>query len=198
MWHHPHPPPWPSWPRPTPNKTITLVSVGDVEPDPTAPRAWAGNGEFQEAWRRCYCLRSPGGCLSCSPLPKGPALLTLHLVQKPREPMFANIPLNGGTGIVHGRASRSVTSVPGMKANGLVRREPSRSGETPPTQPEHPRRRLQSGAWWWEGVRQGGLCQDTLYLLLPVCHPDPSRGSRAKSRSKCRVCVWGCYGHFPA
>ena len=78
-------------------------------------------------------------------------MLSLSLVQEPREPTFANIPLNGSTGTVRAHSSRMVMSASGMKAGRLVRIEPSRSGETPPAQSVHPTSGLQSRAWWWEG-----------------------------------------------
>lgn len=129
------------------NKDVTLASVGGVERDPTAPRGWAGNGEFQEGWGRRYCLRSPGiplrsppkrTCLAnseSSPTTKRGCVCKYSLKWKHRDCAS------------HGHASRMVTSAPGMKASRVVRGRPSRPGATPLIQPVHRRCRLQSGAW---------------------------------------------------
>lgn len=105
------------------------------------------------------------GTASAFPLPQGLAWLRLGLVQEPREPMFANIPLNGSPGMVRGHSSQIVTSASAKKAGGVVRKEPSKSGESPPAEP------VQTAA---EGLAvgegQGGLRGSHLFLPCVPCH----------------------------
>ena len=105
------------------------------------------------------------GTASAFPLPQGLAWLRLGLVQEPREPMFANIPLNGSPGMVRGHSSQIVTSTSAKKAGGVVRKEPSRSGESPPTEPVQT-----AGEGLAVGEGQGGLRGSHLFLPCVPCH----------------------------
>lgn len=126
-----------AWALPQTGPSRRCLLRGEDKHGPATLRVWAEEREFQGSWGRHPGLR-PAGAPRCAPLPGGPALLTLTLVQEPREPMFANIPLNGSTWAVSGHSSRMVTSVRGRKDGRGVSVEPSRHGETPLAQPEQP------------------------------------------------------------
>ena len=79
--------------------------------------------------------------------------------------MFANIPLNGSPGMVRGHSSQIVTSASAKKAGGVVRKEPSRSGESPPTEPVQT-----AGEGLAVGEGQGGLRGSHLFLPCVPCH----------------------------
>lgn len=134
-------------------------------------RAWphsaglAGEQEVQEGWRRPCWLRSPGHCFGVSPPTSAWPWLRLGPVQEPREPMFANIPLNGSPGMVRGHSSRTVTLSLGQeswqsgeKRAFQVRREPLLQSQC----------RLRSRAWRWEeGTRRSERRTDL--LCPPIC-----------------------------
>lgn len=180
-----HPPlPGPAQPRPTPETRPSRACVCGVELA-LSTQGWAGKGKFQENWKGRSDLWSPGHCISRSPLPREPALLTLSLVQEAREPTFANIPLNGSTGMVRGHASRTVMSAPGTRASGGVRTQPSRAGGTLPH---------------GQGAPEAGCRYSPRYITstpAPAPTQIPAVALRAKSSSKISRVCWGHCGHFP-
>lgn len=163
VWHQAQPPSQPPRSRPAPKRGHHAVSVGGGEHDPLAPWGWAGKREFQEGWRCHYCLRSPGpwssrkagdAAIACGPL--GPALA----LSPPKRTCFADPQSRPETrrarvckySLKWKHRDCSWTRFQDGDISSRHESQPSRPGETPPTQPVNPRCRLQSGAWWWEGA----------------------------------------------
>ena len=127
-WHGPGSPP-------TSPSRLGLRVEGGV----TLQHAGAGWGTGSAGRLEAALLAEvPRGIAPAFPLPQGLAWLRLGLVQEPREPMFANIPLNGSPGMLRGHSSRTVMSASAKKAGRVVGNEPSRSAESPPVEPVQP------------------------------------------------------------
>lgn len=156
-----------AWPRLTPRQAHhAQVCVWSG-----AGQGTGGAGRLQTA----LLAEVTPGTASAFPLPQGLAWLRLGLVQEPREPMFANIPLNGSPGMVRGHSSQIVTSASAKKAGRVVRKEPSRSGESPPAEP------VQTAA---EGLAVGQRGKEVCEAVPSV----PALCARVTSDPSCDPC----------